>query len=464
MKKIFILPLVVAGGILSSCSDSFFELTPDDAVTTENLFKTEKDFLIVLNGCYAKLQTQSDFYTELCEWRGDNLTIDAPTAGTQDRYDLDKFREVPSNGIINDIFANLNNHVYRCNVLLDRIDDANFDESIKKRIKGEALFLRSYTWFNMYRVWGPVVIADHVVSVNESLGMGRASESEMYDAIVNPLEEIVNNKMLPVSYSGDDMGRVTIGAAKTLLGKVYLTFKQPQKAADVLSTLIGQYSLQPTVVDCFNINNPFNSEVIWSIRYNKTIPGEGHGAWYGITNLTSDDHRTDTFNNLYSTDDNRKAAVEYVEVPGVNMCLIRKYFDTPDGSTAKYGNDFIVYRYADVLLMYAEALNEVSYNNTQTSPALLALNEVHQRAGLTPIDISDIGSQDAFRHAILVERQKEFPYEGHRWFDAVRLGAANEVAANEGVSIQEYQHIFPYPTTELERVNNTSLVWQNPGY
>ena len=156
--------------------------------------------------------------------------------------------------------------------------------------------------------------------------------------------------------------------------------------------------------------------------------------------------------------------LEYVEVPGVKVCLMRKFYDTRDATTLQYGADNIILRYADVLLMYAEALNEIQYNSSQTSPALVSLNAVHTRAGLSAIDISELPNQAAFRKAIMLERQKEFPYEGQRWFDSVRLGGAQEAASNEGHTIQQYQMLFPIPTTELERINDESLMWQNPGY
>ncbi|MDE5635924.1 MAG: RagB/SusD family nutrient uptake outer membrane protein, partial [Muribaculaceae bacterium] len=89
---------------------------------------------------------------------------------------------------------------------------------------------------------------------------------------------------------------------------------------------------------------------------------------------------------------------------------------------------------------------------------------VHTRAGLTPVDISDVPSQADFRKAVMLERQKEFPYEGHRWFDSVRLGGAKEAAAADGKPIQEYQYLYPIPSSEIERINNTDLLWQNPGY
>lgn len=114
--------------------------------------------------------------------------------------------------------------------------------------------------------------------------------------------------------------------------------------------------------------------------------------------------------------------------------------------------------------MHAEALNEVGYSNRQDSPALNALNAVHTRAGLSPVDIADLPDRDAFRKAVMLERQKEFPYEGHRWFDSVRLGGAKEAAANEGLTIQDYQMLYPIPSTEIERINDKTVLWQNPGY
>lgn len=460
--KIKYLIIAALGLTVSSCSDSFFELLPNDEVTTDLVYQSESDFEIAVNGCYAKLQTQMSFYTEMCEYRSDNIGLNAPTSGTQDRYDIDQFQEVASNGIISDCWANFNNGVYRCNLVLDKIDGANFDATRKAQFKAEAMFIRAYTYFNMYRAWGGVPTTRRVVTIEESLGIGRSSEEQMYEFIAGDLKTIVDNNMLPASYSGKDVGRITSGAAKALLAKVYLTFGHPQEAAAVLESVIGTYELLPNLTDVFSVDNKSNKEIIWAIRFNKTIVSEGHGAWYSITNLTDNNNRTETLENLYEANDLRKNLLEYVEVGG--LCVMRKFYDTRDASTQQMGNDFIVLRYADVLLMYAEALNEVSFANSADSPAMKAINEVRSRAGLANLVATDVPDKGAFRKAIMLERQKEFPYEGHRWFDAVRLGGAIEACANDGKTIQEYQKLFPIPTTELERVNNTSLLWQNPGY
>jgi len=450
---------------LFSCADSFFDLEPDDEVTGDKVYKTENDFELAVNACYSKLQTQMDFYIEMCEYRSDNLTLKAPTAGTQDRYDIDMFKETSANTILDNLWENFNNGIYRCNKILDKIDAADFEEVKKQQFKGEALFVRALTAFNMYRAWGPIPMARRVLTVNEALQLGRPSESQMYEYIVGDLEQIVNENMLPDNYSGRDIGRATSGAAKALLAKVYLTFKRPQQAVDLLQGLMGSYELLPNIADVFDVNNKMNREVIFAVRYNKSVVGEGHGAWYSITNLTDDNNRTNTLNHLYDgTDDARAALIEYVSVPGVNTCLMRKFYDTRDASTRQYGPDNILIRYADVVLMYAEALNEVSYSSAADSEALKALNLVHTRAGLTPIDIADVPDQGAFRKAVMLERQKEFPYEGHRWFDSVRLDGAKEAAAADGKSISDYQLVYPIPSSEIERINNPDLLWQNPGY
>ena len=464
MKKIHILALISALVLSTSCGEDFFDLQPNYEVSVDNAFVTADDFNVAVTGCYAKLQGQVSYYTELCEYRSDNLYLSAPTAGTQDRYDIDQFSETASNGIIEDAWANFNNGVYRCNMVLDRIDNADFDETLKAQYKGEALFLRAYTYFNMYRLWGGVPTTKTVVTVEEALKIGRSSEQEMYELISGDLRQIVDGNLLPASYSADDAGRATLGAAKALLGKVYLTFGHAQEAADVLSGLIGQYALEDNVADVFDVDNKMNGEIIFAVRFNKEVVGEGHGAWFSITNLTDNSGQTNVLQSLYDDNDARKSLIEYVQVPGVNTCLMRKFYDTRDATTSQYGNDQILIRYADVLLLYAEALNEVAYSSDQNSPAMEALNEVHERATGTMLNISDMPDQDSFRRAICLERQKEFPYEGQRWFDLVRMGYAAEAMAADGHSIQNWQLLYPIPTTELERINDASLLWQNPGY
>lgn len=448
---------------MTSCGDSFFDLEPASSVTIDKVYKTASDYNVAVIGCYSKLQSQVNFYTECCEYRSDNLSLGAPTAGTQDRYDIDHFTEKPSNGILSSYWANFNNNVYRCNLLLDQIDGANFAEDLKKQYKGEAMFIRALNYFNMYRIWGGVPATKHVVSAAEALKVARYSDEQMFDLIAGDLKEIVDNNYLPETYSSADMGRATSGAAKALLGKVYLTFHKWTEAKDILSQLIGKYQLVSPIAQVFNVDNKNNNEIIFAVHFNKEIEGEGHSFWYNLTNASDDTNQTSSLLNTFPTGDARKDLITYVQVEK-NVRLMNKFYDTKSPTFKTVGNDQILLRYADVLLMYAEALNEIQYDASEGSLALKYLNAVRQRAGISNLTVKQLPTQEKFRKGILVERQREFPYEGQRWFDLVRMGFAKSVMAENGVEIKDYQLLFPIPQQEIEKVGDKSILWQNPGY
>lgn len=462
MKKILVLASL-ATLLMTSCGDSFFDLEPASSVTIDKEYKTASDYNVAVIGCYAKLQSQVNFYTECCEYRSDNLSLGAPTAGTQDRYDIDHFTEKPSNGILSSYWANFNNNVYRCNLLLDQIDGANFAENLKKQYKGEAMFVRALNYFNMYRIWGGVPATKHVVSAAEALKVARYSDEQMFDLIAGDLKEIVDNNYLPETYSSADMGRATSGAAKALLGKVYLTFHKWTEAKDILSQLIGKYQLVSPIAQVFNVDNKNNNEIIFAVHFNKEIEGEGHSYWYNLTNASDDTNQTSSLLNTFPTGDTRKDLITYVQVEK-NVRLMNKFYDTKSPTFKTVGNDQILLRYADVLLMYAEALNEIQYDASEGSLALKYLNAVRQRAGISNLTAKQLPTQEKFRKGILVERQREFPYEGQRWFDLVRMGFAKSVMAENGVEIKDYQLLFPIPQQEIEKVGDKSILWQNPGY
>jgi hypothetical protein len=464
--KHFKLTVLSIALLLASCSEAFFDLTPNDKISANIMYKTASDFNLAVVSCYSKLQGQVSFYTECCEYRSDNLYLSAPTAGTQDRYDIDQFKDNSSNGILSDYWANFNNNVYRCNMVLDRIDGADIDETLKKQYKGEALFIRAFVYFNMYRTWGGVPTTRRVVTVDEALQIGRSSEEEMLDLMAGDLKQIVDENLLPGIYTGNNVGRATLGAAQTLLGKVYLTFHRWEDARDALAPVIGAYTLLVEPGDVFKVDNKLNGEIIFAVRFNKTVPDEGHGFWFSTSDV-SNLNQSPQLRDAFTTQDKRKALIEYVKATGeTSVNVPRKFLDTRDATNNNVGNDQIILRYADVLLMYAEALNRISFNNAQNAPAMVALNEVHTRAGLTVIQPTDpeVANQDSFNKTIMRERQLEFPYEGHRWFDIVRMGGAQEVMAANGHNISDYQFLFPIPQSEIERINNEALLWQNPGY
>ena len=217
------------------------------------------------------------------------------------------------------------------------------------------------------------------------------------------------------------------------------------------------------IAQVFNVDNKNNNEIIFAVHFNKEIEGEGHSYWYNLTNASDDTNQTSSLLNTFPTGDDRKDLITYVQVEK-NVRLMNKFYDTKSPTFKTVGNDQILLRYADVLLMYAEALNEIQYDASEGSLALKYLNAVRQRAGISNLTVKQLPTQEKFRKGILVERQREFPYEGQRWFDLVRMGFAKSVMAENGVEIKDYQLLFPIPQQEIEKVGDKSILWQNPGY
>ncbi len=453
MKNIYILFVLL---LIAGCSDDFLELTPKDTLNGETFYTTENEFNEALIGIYAKLQGQVNIYFEMSEWRSDYLDLGAPTSGTQDRFNINKFVDTPSNGIIEGAWANFYNGILRSNLIINRITGAGFEETTKSQIEAEARFIRALTYFNIVRLWGDAPIILTEISAEQGLEIGRSPVSEVYVEIENDLNYAIQN--LP---SSKDLGRATSNAAKALLGKVLLTQGKYGDAETVLRELIGGvYSLQPNLADVFDPNNKGNNEIIFSIRFNKDVLDEGHGYWFSVGDLSTV-NLTDKLVNAFSVGDLRANMIAY-QPTNDNSFIPAKFFDAKVDN--KVGNDFIVLRYADVLLMLAEAINEQAYS--ATGDAYTFLNEVRNRAGLTtPLTATDLPNQEAFRATVLNERFLEFPLEGQRWFDLIRTGAANdEILSAIGVNVSNDRFIYPIPNAEIEKINNDQLYYQNTGY
>lgn len=457
MKKIIVSILIVVL-TASSCSNDFTDLSSENALNTGDFYKTKDDFNAGVLAIYSKLQGQVNIYFELVEYRSDNLDLSAPTSGTVDRYDITKFKETSANGLIQDAWSNFYNGIFRANVIIDKIGNANFDANLKKQYEGEARFIRALTYFNIVRFWGDAPLVLKEITVAESLTTGRTPASKVYEAIEEDLKFAAAN--LPSSYSSSDFGRATSGAAKALLGKVYLTEKKYSETVTVLNEIMGKYSLQADISNVFNTSNKTNNEIIFSIRYNKDLIGEGHGLWFGISDVSTSNFTSKLVTN-YKVNDTRKPLIDYKKIG--NQFVPGKFYDTQSTTTLNYGNDYILLRHADVLLMLAEALNEQSYQ--ATGQALDNLNAVRIRASLPKLTAVDVPNQASFRKAVLNERFSEFPLEGQRWFDLVRTNTAQqEINSAKGISIQAYQLLYPVPQVEIEKINNKTIFYQNEGY
>ena len=459
MKKTIIYLLFTALLFSTSCSKDFIEISPENFLNSEDFFKTQDDFNAAVLAVYAKLQAQVGLYFELAEWRSDNLVLGAPTAGTQDRFNINKFQETSANGIILNAWGNFYNGIFRANVITDKIGGADFDESTKKQFEAEARFLRALAYFNIVRYWGDAPIILNEITAKESLTIGRSPVAKVYKVIEDDLNFAMTN--LPNSYGSQDYGRATSGAAKSLLGKVYLTQKKYAEAISTLNKVVGQYSLLNDIADVFDTANKSNNETIFSIRFDKEIEGEGHGLWFSVSDISTSPFTTKLVDAFLVTD-SRKNLIEYKAVG--NLFVPGKFFDAESIATRKFGNDYVLLRYSDVLLMLAEALNEQGYQ--PSGDAFDYLNDVRKRANLVvPLTSVNLPDQASFRKAVLNERFLEFPFEGHRWFDLIRtVTAQNEISSGIGVNIESHQLLYPVPQAEIEKINNKDLFYQNDGY
>ena len=344
IKLIVCFSLVV---LVSGCGEDFLDLAPESNANVENFYKTASDANSAVLAAYASLQSgdqyRSNFYT-LFEYRSDNLQ---PTSTSNSRIAISEFDAGPANEIVDNTWSSIYNTIFRCNELLDNVDDIIFDESLEAQYKGEARFIRALSYFNAVRIWGEVPLVLRSVSTQESLNVGRSSVEEVYDAVEEDL--VFATESLPAQHGGSDAGRAVAGAARTLLAKV-LVYRQkwPEAAAQLQQVIApGTFSLLSDVADVFDVTNKDNEEMIFAIKFSKNIVGEGHGFLFtgledGTTAVTQDLVAS------YDTQDARGSLMQLV--PSGTDFIIAKYFDELS-SANEAGNDIPVLRYAEVLLL-----------------------------------------------------------------------------------------------------------------
>ncbi len=434
--------------------------------------------LNALNGAYGALQTAGQYgnFYVVSEIPSDD-TKPVLSGSVTDQDEFDKFYLRTTNPFLATRWADGYRGIYRTNAILDRIGAVQMDETLKKRIGAEAKFLRALMYFNLVRVFGDVpLVLKEIADPAEGYDYGRAPVSEVYTQIIKDLSE--SEGSLPDRYTGVDVGRITKGAAKALLGKVYLTRKQYNEAATKLKEVIdgGVYDLLPNYADIFKAANKNHKESIFDIQYKKGSIGEGSSFANTFAPENSgnsviqfggggNNQPTADLVNAYEKGDlrfNASMATGYTNAAGVRVeyNYIKKYADAPTVVNDSEDN-FPVLRFADVLLMYAEALNETA----KPAEALPLLNRVRKRAGLP--DLTSL-TQAEMRIALEQERRVELAFEGHRWFDLVRTGRAISVltpkAASIGIkaNLTENNLIFAIPQSQIDI--NPSKIKQNTGY
>jgi len=483
MKLKHILALCAGMGFATSCRDKFLDLKPISEVNSTTFYKTASDLSNALSGAYSALQLNGQ-YTELfivAELPSDD-TFPSLSGSVTDQDEFDKFYLRTTNPYLAARWNDGYRGVYRTNAVIDRSRAIEMNEDLKARYVAEAQFLRALMYFNLVRVFGEVPLVEKEIErAEEGYQYGRSPVADVYARIIADLTEA--ERVLPATYPAAEAGRATGGAAKALLGKVYLTLGRHADAAGKLREVIepGGYDLLPSYADVFAPGNKNHRESVFAVQYKKGSLGEGNRMPNAFAPENSGnaviqfggDGQNRPHNDLlaaYEPGDPRKdfsTATFYKNAKGdtVRYNFVKKYHDVP---AVKYDNDnnFPVIRYADVLLMYAEALNGVAY--VADGEAFTALNRVRQRVELPARTAAELGSQAAFRDAVLQERRVELAFEGHRWFDLVRTGKALEVLQAKATligirgAVTADNLLFPIPQSQID-INPTKMD-QNRGY
>lgn len=480
MKKIYTLLFLSAVIMIVSCRKQL-ELTPKK-IYYDNYYQTAEDAVGAINAVYSLLTQVNQYNSYLwliqdvasddCDARE---TLNDPNIHQFDQYNLNS-----TNTYLSGIWQGSYLGISRANIALEKVPEIEMDSTLKQQILGEALFLRGLFYFNLVRIFGDVPLILKPVSASltdEEVYVERTDLNLVYEQIIQDFT-MASQKCPAVYYNAADKGRATKGAALGLLAKVYLTHKQWAEAATTARAVIelGIYGLWDDYSGNFKDVNRNGKESVFAAQFYSGVPSQNNQIV--ISGLPSDPATfpagvemmlpTQDLLDSFEEGDYRKDVTFFEEFWFVNYGPhIWKHWDQdtydPD-ETARCGSNFAIMRYAEVLLILAEASNEVSGPSAE---AYDAINQVRARArNGNPDVLPDLNglSQEDFREAVLHERRMEFVNEGQRWYDLVRTGNLIEYvkrAKGDKTNPQEFNSVFPIPQREIDI--NPKLT-QNPNY
>ena len=519
MKKLILICCAASTLIFSSC-DSWL-LEPSPGVTKLADFYTVGQTAIQsTNAAYVPLMWEFNS-TYFPEWFIGDVVSDDALKGGQSKgdmsivYDMENFKTATNNAYLLDFYRAQYLGIGRCNLILQEVPGMNTDAvltaTLKNRVIGEAKYLRAMYYFRLVRIFGGVPKVDFVVSSSKQWIQPRATVDSIYSFIISDLKSANTLLWKKSKYASGDLGRATKGAAQALLLKTYLYTKQFDKAKSWGDSIInsGEYSLVPNYANNFTLAGENGKESVFEIQYmaeGTSDYGNGDGFTRGTFTVILTRSRapkvggwgfnkpTQNLYNEYETNDPRRDATiinptnAEIANPAEEIYLGCRYLNkkyalmNPDSTyigmshpTRGPINNKVI-RYADVLLMYAEACCEL--NNLDR--AKWALEEVRNRARggnaailpAFPNYNSYSDNQTDLRKAIRHERRVELAMEGHRWFDICRWGVAKETMdaykAGESAAAQAEMstfvagkhELFPIPAAEID----LNPMTQNPGY
>ncbi|WP_118195573.1 RagB/SusD family nutrient uptake outer membrane protein [Albibacterium indicum] len=494
---------IICVSIVSSCGDEFLTLTPKDQLTDLNFFQTESDAQQALTGVYGQLQPNQTYGVSIdaadIEWAmsGDLYEMDGSAA----RIEIHTLALPASNTKIRDMYQQTYTGVSRANFTISRVSQMEeLDADVKEKILAQAKFLRAIYYYRLVNYFGGVPLVLEELDASSEMEIPRATAEEVWAQIETDLTEAI--AVLPETWEGDDFGRATKGAAQGFLAKAYLWQEKWADVVRVSEEIInsGHYGLVENFRDIFKEENEANEEIVFATQFRGGNDGEGSnivyrtaprgapseftgsGAW---SNFVPQGHWV----NAFEKDGSGKIKDErYWDViigpgePHQDMPDFVMPTSVPDGwsktgyITTKYwqkatigmsGVNAPVLRYAEILLNYAEALNEVG----RSAEAMAQVNLIRQRAELDAK--STALGKDAVLDAIFYERRMEFIWESAgafsdlnrrgRFIDFIRENRPNFAQLNVDSKpwLQTQPILLPIPREAWER--NKALE-QNPGY
>lgn len=482
--------VITLGCVMStnSCADSFLEETERYSIDSETFFNSEADYYDALVGAYDLLQS-TYVNVMLGEIASDNTLCGGESATDVVGFQqIDDMIHTPVNSNLRDLWNWMFAGINRVNFILDFQD--NIDFSGKEIIIGEARFLRAYYYFELVKWFGPVPVKETRFELGDETIIPRAPTSEVYALIEQDLQYAVSN----LNYTAPEVGRVTKGAAQALLGKAYLFQDKFAEAAAILEDVIanGPYDLVEDYSTIFENDNENNIESVFEVQYTDAEGAayeclqcsEGNVAvgFNGIRNYSgpvfdsgfSFNVPTQEAFDAYESDDLRRdiAILDIETWATANNATFGTGFEHTGFYNRKYiarkgdlntgdqnltnPNNYRSIRFADVLLMAAEALNRGGINDVRAQDYL---NRVRRRAfGVTDTSVDNTNTGTNLTSDIARERRLELMGEGHRFFDLVRIG---EGARISGFVVGKHE-IFPIPIEEIQFANGN---WaQNPNY
>lgn len=492
--KLSALSLILSVALFMGGCEKFLEKDLQGTLTQQSFPVSASDALLATNATYESLREWFynaggypifDIMSDDAR-KGSNPNDQASTVGP-----YDTFKHSPTQDGLDRYWNALYVGVKRANVVIEYVPKINMDSKLQTRYIAEARFIRGMIYFDFVRAWGGVPL---VTTTTPPLKLPRASAEEVYNLIIQDLTFAEQNLPLKNEYGGADLGRASKGAAQALLARVYLfrnDFVNAEKyALEVINS--NQYSLEPNFIDANGINGNNGVESVFEIGAIQSESTEAGGNQYANTqgvrgtpnrgwgfsrptidlrnSFAAGDPRfkgtvidlKDTLDGVIILGDGTTPDITYDEHGNIVEveCYNRKVWVPGDNTITQWGHHRRIIRYADVLLMAAEALNE----NNKSSDALIYLNMVRARARQgNPSLLPDVTTtnMNELREIILTERRYELAMEGWRFWDLIRMGKAEQLLGPLGF-IKGKHELLPIPQTEID-ISQGSLV-QNPNW